>query len=206
MENGEKRRLNGGEDDDDEDEGNGSGLEAWERTYADERSLSHVKALMGKLECSGDSSLRNCLDLVHGHRNQIPSYDSHFKELILKHAPPPPAIADFAISNLVKMGFPQRAAEGSVAMWVDTHFFTPFSQILSSSVPVVPFDEVSLSLLNDPHLKLPKACFGCQQSLLISGNKPGHRVSCLKCKQRFCAWTVTFIFMRACTTALVVKV
>lgn len=35
---------------------------------------SHVKALMGKLECSGDSSLQNALDLVHGHLNQIPSY------------------------------------------------------------------------------------------------------------------------------------
>lgn len=35
---------------------------------------SHVKALMGKLECSGDSSLQNALDLVHGYLNQIPSY------------------------------------------------------------------------------------------------------------------------------------
>lgn len=35
---------------------------------------SHVKALMGKLECSGASSLQNALDLVHGYLNQVPSY------------------------------------------------------------------------------------------------------------------------------------
>ncbi|XP_077239516.1 general transcription factor II H2 [Tasmannia lanceolata] len=134
---------------------------------------SHIKALVGKLECSGDSSLQNALDLVHGYLNQIPSYghrevlilysalstcdpgdvmesiqkckkakircsvvglsaeiyickhlceetggsytvaldESHFKELLLEHAPPPPAIAEFAIANLIKMGFPQRGAE-----------------------------------------------------------------------------------------------
>ncbi|XVF47131.1 hypothetical protein PTKIN_Ptkin03bG0084400 [Pterospermum kingtungense] len=139
---------------------------------------SHIKAWMNKLECSGDSSLQNALDLVDGYLNQIPSYghrevlilysavsscdpgdimeniqkskkskirrsviglaaemfmckhlcqetggtdsvaldESHFKELILEHAPPPPAIAEFAIANLIKMGFPQRAAEGSVSI------------------------------------------------------------------------------------------
>ncbi|CAN1307077.1 General transcription factor IIH subunit 2 [Linum perenne] len=40
----------------------------------------------------------------------------HFKELLMDHAPPPPAIAEFAIANLIKMGFPQRAAERSEAM------------------------------------------------------------------------------------------
>ncbi|OAY51661.1 general transcription factor IIH subunit 2 [Manihot esculenta] len=139
---------------------------------------SHIKALMGKMECSGDSSLQNALDLVCGYLDQIPSYghrevlilysalstcdpgdimesiqkckkskircsviglsaemfickllcqetgglysvamdEAHFKELMLDHAPPPPAIAEFAIANLIKMGFPQRAAEGSIAI------------------------------------------------------------------------------------------
>ncbi|XP_044507017.1 general transcription factor IIH subunit 2 isoform X2 [Mangifera indica] len=139
---------------------------------------SHIKALMGKLECSGDPSLQNALDLTQALLNQIPSYghreililysalstcdpgnimetiqqckkskircsviglsaemfickhlcretggsysvaldESHFKELILEHAPPPPAIAEFAIANLIKMGFPQRAAEGSTSI------------------------------------------------------------------------------------------
>ncbi|CAN0879105.1 General transcription factor IIH subunit 2 [Linum grandiflorum] len=139
---------------------------------------SHIKALMTKLGCSGDSSLQNALDLVHDNLHKIPSYghrevlimysalstcdpgdimesiqkckkakircsviglsaemfvckhlcqetggsymvaldEGHFKELLLEHAPPPPAIAEFAIANLIKMGFPQRAAEGSVAI------------------------------------------------------------------------------------------
>lgn len=41
---------------------------------------------------------------------------AHLKELILDHAPPPPAIAEFAIANLIKMGFPQRAAEGVISI------------------------------------------------------------------------------------------
>ncbi|XP_047318936.1 general transcription factor IIH subunit 2 [Impatiens glandulifera] len=135
---------------------------------------SHIMSLMSKLECSGDSSLQNALDLVHDCLCQIPSYghrevlilytalstcdpgdimqtiqkckkskircsiiglsaeifickkvcqetggsysiamdESHLKELMLEHAPPPPAIAEFATANLVKMGFPQRAGEG----------------------------------------------------------------------------------------------
>uniref|UniRef100_A0A6M2EBB6 General transcription factor IIH subunit n=1 Tax=Populus davidiana TaxID=266767 RepID=A0A6M2EBB6_9ROSI len=139
---------------------------------------SHIKALMAKLECSGDSSLQNALELVHEYLDKIPSYgnrevlilysalttcdpgdimetiqkckkskmrcsviglsaemfickhlcqetgglysvaldESHFKELILEHAPPPPAIAEFAIANLIKMGFPQRTAEGSISI------------------------------------------------------------------------------------------
>ncbi|XP_020101074.1 general transcription factor IIH subunit 2 [Ananas comosus] len=139
---------------------------------------SQIKALMGKLECSGDASLQNALELVHGYLNQIPSYghrevlilysalntcdpgdimetiqkckqakircsviglaaeifickhlceetggsytvaldESHFKELLLEHAPPPPAIAEYAAANLIKMGFPQRGAEGVISI------------------------------------------------------------------------------------------
>lgn len=139
---------------------------------------SQIKALMGKLECSGDASLQNALDLVHGYLSQVPSYghrevlilysalntcdpgdimetikhckkakircsvvglsaeiyickhlcedtgglytvaldESHFKELLLEHAPPPPAIAEHAIANLIKMGFPQRGAEGALSI------------------------------------------------------------------------------------------
>ncbi|PRQ33677.1 putative transcription factor C2H2 family [Rosa chinensis] len=241
---------------------------------------SHVKALMGKLECSGDASLQNALDLVQGYLNQIPSYghrevlimysalstcdpgdimetiqkckkskircsviglsaeifickhlcqetggsyyialdESHLKDLILEHAPPPPAIAEFAIANLIKMGFPQRAAESSVAICschkeakVGDGYTCPRCKarvcelptecricgltLISSPhlarsyhhlFPIVPFDEVSLSLFIDQQNKLPKACFGCQQSLLGPGNKPGLHVSCPKCKQHFC--------------------
>lgn len=41
---------------------------------------------------------------------------AHIKELVLEHAPPPPAIAEFAVANLIKMGFPQRAAEGAISI------------------------------------------------------------------------------------------
>lgn len=241
---------------------------------------SHVKSLMGKLECSGESSIQNALDLVHDYLNQVPSYghrevlifysalstcdpgdimetiqkckkskircsviglsaeifickhlcqetggsysvaldESHFKELILEHAPPPPAIAEYAIANLIKMGFPQRAAESSIAICschkeakagggytcprckarvceLPTECQTCGLTLISSPhlarsyhhlFPIVPFDEMSTSLLSDPHRKLSKACFGCQQSLLGPGNKPGPRVSCPKCKHQFC--------------------
>ncbi|KAG2568864.1 general transcription factor IIH subunit 2-like [Panicum virgatum] len=139
---------------------------------------SQIKALMGKLECSGDSSLQNALELVHGYLDQVPSYghkevlilysalntcdpgdimetiekckkskircsviglaaeifickhlcdetggsytvaldESHFKELLLEHAPPPPAIVEYAAANLIKMGFPQRGAEDLISI------------------------------------------------------------------------------------------
>ncbi|KAJ8431319.1 hypothetical protein Cgig2_013535 [Carnegiea gigantea] len=141
---------------------------------------AHIKALMSKLECSGDASLQNALELVHEYLNEVPSYghrealilysalstcdpgdimetikkcknskircsivglsaemfickhicqetggsysvaldESHLKELLLEHAPPPPAIAEYATANLIKMGFPQRAADGVVSICV----------------------------------------------------------------------------------------
>ncbi|CAA6666438.1 unnamed protein product [Spirodela intermedia] len=139
---------------------------------------SQIRALMGKLECSGDPSLQNALDLVHGFLTQVPSYghreililysalttcdpgnimetienckkakircsvvglsaeiyickhlcaetggsytvaldEAHFKELLQEHAPPSPAIAEYAVANLIKMGFPQRGAETIIAI------------------------------------------------------------------------------------------
>lgn len=204
-------------------------VEAFIRKFFDQNPLSHIgivtikdgvaqrltdlggspdsqsKSLLGKLECSGDASLQNALELVHGYLSQIPSYghrevlvlysalstcdpgditetiqeckkakircsviglsaeiyicrhlceetgglytvaldevrtkslsfyfllcnhvyvqnfivlfwQSHFKELILEHAPPPPAIAEYAAANLIKMGFPQRGAEGVISI------------------------------------------------------------------------------------------
>lgn len=43
-------------------------------------------------------------------------WQSHFKELLLEHAPPPAAIAEYAAANLIKMGFPQRGADGVIAI------------------------------------------------------------------------------------------
>ncbi|KAK9127277.1 hypothetical protein Syun_016074 [Stephania yunnanensis] len=257
---------------------------------------SHIKALMGKLGCSGDSSLQNALDLVHGYLNQIPSYghrevlilysalstcdpgdimetiqkcknskircsvvglsaeiyicrhlcqetggtytvamdEAHMKELLLEHAPPPPAIAEFAVSNLIKMGFPQRAAEGVVSICschkeakVGGGYTCPRCKarvcelptecqicgltLVSSPhlarsyhhlFPITPFNDVSPTLPNSH--KLPRACFGCRQPLIQSGNKPGLRVACPNCNQHFCL-TVIFTSMRACIIALAAR-
>ena len=46
---------------------------------------SQIKSLLGKLECSGDASLQNALDLVHGYLSQIPSY-GHREVLVLYSA------------------------------------------------------------------------------------------------------------------------
>lgn len=46
---------------------------------------SHIKALISKLECSGDASLQNALELVHGYLNQVPSY-GHREVLFLYSA------------------------------------------------------------------------------------------------------------------------
>jgi len=46
---------------------------------------SQIKALMGKLECSGDASLQNSLELVHEYLSRIPSY-GHREVLILYSA------------------------------------------------------------------------------------------------------------------------
>ncbi|CAI9774610.1 unnamed protein product [Fraxinus pennsylvanica] len=197
---------------------------------------SRIKAVMGKLVCSGDASLQNGLDLVHSLLNQIPSYGHHevfilysalsksskircsviglsaelsiyanifakklphLKELVLEHAPPPPAIAEFAIANLIKMEFPQRAAEGVISfcsyhkeakfgggytcrrckasicelsteccicgltLVSSPHFARSYHHLF----PITPFGDVAPLVSSDPH-KVPKSCFGCQQSLL----------------------------------------
>ncbi|CAM6099589.1 unnamed protein product [Calypogeia fissa] len=139
---------------------------------------SHIRALRANLECSGDASIQNSLDLARGFLSQIPTYghreiliiysalntcdpgdilaaikeckeanircsvlglcaeiyickalcaqtegiysvamnEGHLKELLLEHAPPPPALAKAAVPSLVRMGFPQKGAEGTIAL------------------------------------------------------------------------------------------
>ncbi|XP_031256423.1 general transcription factor IIH subunit 2 isoform X2 [Pistacia vera] len=203
---------------------------------------SHIKALMAlstcdpgnimetiqqckksKIRCSViglSAEMFVCKHLCHetGGSYSVALDESHFKELILEHAPPPPAIAEFAIANLIKMGFPQRAAESSTSICschkeakVGVGYTCPRCkarvcelptecricglQLVSSPhlarsyhhlFPIAPFDEVPPSNLNDPHIRSQKTCFGCQQTLLNLGNKPGLCVACPKCKKYFC--------------------
>ncbi|KAJ4759735.1 General transcription factor IIH subunit 2 [Rhynchospora pubera] len=220
-----------------------------------------IKALMGKLECCGEASLQNALELVHGYLSQIPSYghrevlilssalttcdpgdvmetvqrckkakircsviglsaevfickhlceetggtytvalnESHFKELLLEHAPPPPAIAEYAAANLIKMGFPQRGAEGVVSICschkeakVGGGYTCPRCKVRVCELPTE-CRTCGLTLVSSPHLarsyhhlfpvapfdevsphgrpgqRLPTTCFGCQQSFVGQG-------------------------------------
>ncbi|CAM6040441.1 unnamed protein product [Sphagnum compactum] len=139
---------------------------------------THIRALRANLECVGDASIQNAIDLARGLLCQIPTYahretllifsalstcdpgdileavqrckdanircsvvglaaeiyickllceqtggnysvatsETHLKDLIMEHAPPPPVLAESAVASLVRMGFPQRGAEDAVAM------------------------------------------------------------------------------------------
>ncbi|KAE8806048.1 general transcription factor IIH subunit 2 [Hordeum vulgare] len=238
---------------------------------------SQINALMGKLECSGDSSLQNALELVHGYLNQIPSYghkevlflysalntcdpgdimetiekckkskvrcsviglaaeifickhlceetggsytvaldESHFKELLLEHAPPPPAIAEYAAANLIKMGFPQRGAEDLISI-CSCHkkiksgaegYICPRCKVNVCELPTE-CRTCGLTLVSSPHLarsyhhlfpvspfdevtfklgqKGGQNCFGCQQSLINTGGQSNIHVRCPKCNHHFC--------------------
>lgn len=126
---------------------------------------------------------------------------SHFKELLLEHAPPPPAIAEFAVASLIKMGFPQRAAEGVISICschkeakTEGGYTCPRCKarvcdlptecricgltLVSSPhlarsyhhlFPIPLFDEAPSLPLNNLHQRLPRDCFGCQQSLMNHG-------------------------------------
>lgn len=120
---------------------------------------------------------------------------------MLEHAPPPPAIAEFAIANLIKMGFPQRAAEGVISICAchkeaktGGGYTCPRCKARVCELPTE-CRICGLTLVSSPHLarsyhhlfpitpfddvspslphhRLPKNCFGCQLSLLNPGKYP----------------------------------
>lgn len=218
---------------------------------------SHIRALMGKLESSGDSSLQNALELIHGYLNQIPSYghrevlilysalsscdpgdimetiqkckkskircsvvglsaeiyickhlcqetggsytvaldESHFKELVLEHAPPPPAIAEFAVSNLIKMGFPQRAAEGVISICachkevkVGGGYTCPRCKARVCELPTE-CQICGLTLVSSPHLArsyhhlFPITTFNEVSSTNLGSRQPKLPKACFGCQQ-----------------------
>lgn len=123
---------------------------------------------------------------------------AHFKELLLEHAPPPPAIAEFAVANLVQMGFPQKETEGAISICschkeakVGGAYICPRCRARVCDLPTE-CQICGLTLVSSPHLarsyhhlfpvapfkevpwnsflqKLPKSCFGCQQNLVKGG-------------------------------------
>lgn len=120
---------------------------------------------------------------------------SHFKELILEHAPPPPAIAEYATSNLIKMGFPQRAAEGSVAICtcheeakIGEGYTCPRCKVRVCELPTE-CRICGLTLISSPHLArsyhhlFPIVPF--DEVSPASQNDPRHRFpnTCFGCQQ-----------------------
>ncbi|KAL5712373.1 General transcription factor IIH subunit 2 [Ranunculus cassubicifolius] len=153
---------------------------------------SHIKALMSKLESSGDCSLQNGLAEIYickhvctetGGSYTVAADESHFRELVLEHAPPPPAIAEFAVRNLIKMGFPLRTAEGAILfcafhneLKVGGGYTFPRCKARVCELPTecqicglyphlfpkTPFNVVSAMSMSNLTRSLPQACFGCQ--------------------------------------------
>lgn len=114
---------------------------------------------------------------------------------MLEHAPPPPAIAEFAVASLVKMGFPQRGAEGVISICachkevkIGGGYTCPRCKARVCELPTE-CHICGLTLVSSPHLarsyhhlfpvtpfeevigradpkrRLPRTCFGCQQFL-----------------------------------------
>ncbi|EPS68872.1 hypothetical protein M569_05896, partial [Genlisea aurea] len=138
--------------------------------------------------------------------------EGHLKELILEHAPPPPAIAELATPSLIRMGFPQRAAEGAISICschkeakVGTGYTCPRCKARVCELPAE-CQICGLTLVSSPHLArsyhhlfpitpfddddgdggaLPGNCFGCRQTLSSNAGAPAS-VRCPKCKQHFC--------------------
>ncbi|GAB2213798.1 hypothetical protein Droror1_Dr00018114 [Drosera rotundifolia] len=134
---------------------------------------------------------------------------------MLDPAPPPPAIADYAISNLIKMGFPQRSVEGVIAICLCHKeakiggYSCPRCKARICDLPTE-CRICGLTLVSSPHLtrsyhhlfpitpfnevaasqrsrqRVPQTCFGCQQSLLNPGNISSLCVTCPKCQRYFC--------------------
>lgn len=131
---------------------------------------------------------------------------SHLKELLLEHAPPPPAIAEFAIASLIKMGFPQRAAEGVTSI-CSCHkeaktgggYMCPRCKARVCELPTE-CCICGLTLVSSPHLarsyhhlfpislfnevlpsnkpdNLRRSCFGCQSLL-----NPGKQFRAMACE------------------------
>lgn len=143
---------------------------------------------------------------------------SHFKELILEHAPPPPAIAEYATANLIKMGFPQRAAESSVAICTCHEeaktgggYTCPRCKVRVCELPTE-CRICGLTLISSPHLarsyhhlfpivpfdevapstlnSTSHTCFGCQQSLLSQGKFLQKGSQGYVCFHNFSTWSI----------------
>lgn len=238
---------------------------------------AHVRALRASMECSGDASLQNALELVRGALDQVPAYgyrevvvlyaalntcdpgdvteaiqrcrdarvrcsvvglaaeiyicrqlaertggtytvaldEHHLRELVLEHAPPPPALAESAAASLVRMGFPVRSPDDvaaicscHLALRLGGAYTCPRCRARVCELPTE-CHVCGLTLVSSPHLArsyhhlfpvplfeevnltlgkaLPGVCFGCQSPLPLHGGVVGGvRVKCPRCQLHFC--------------------
>ncbi|CAL9100504.1 unnamed protein product [Musa acuminata var. zebrina] len=144
----------------------------------------------------------------------------HFKELLLEHAPLPPAIAEYAAANLIEMGFPQRGAEGVIAICschkdvkIGGGYTCPRCKARVCELPTECWI-CGLTLVSSPYLArsyhhlFPVTPFNEVSSIVpfkLRRIKSAPHVSCPKCNQHS-ASTVIFISTRVCTIVQVVRV
>jgi len=145
--------------------------------------------------------------------------EPHLDELIMAHAPPPPALAAAATPSLVQMGFPQRApvaaptyfcageagefvcprCKGRVKELPGECLVCRLTLVSSPHLarsyhhlfPVAPFCEVPPEALQATPAGALRRCFGCAAAL--RGGEEGVVLSCGACVNRFCFACDAFI-------------
>ncbi|CAI0388202.1 unnamed protein product [Linum tenue] len=156
---------------------------------------AHIKALMVKLGCAGDSSLQNALELVHDTLHKIPSY-GHREVLILYSALSTCDPGDImeTIQKCKKAKLRCSVIGLSAEMFVCKHlcqetggsYMVALARSYHHLFPIEPFTEISARQFELSRVA-SKTCFSCRESLLTPGtNKAGPCAACTKCKQYFC--------------------
>ena len=144
--------------------------------------------------------------------------ETHLDELIMAHAPPPPALAESTLASLVQMGFPQRArveastyfcagaggeyvcprCKGRVAELPGECPVCRLTLVSSPHLarsyhhlfPVPPFEEVATT----PDGGDAPACFGCGDALRgEEGAARGVVLRCPRCVHLFCFTCDNFV-------------
>lgn len=135
--------------------------------------------------------------VVFSHRKLLIWFliQGHLKELVLEHAPPPPALAKAAVPSLVRMGFPQKGAEGTVALCachrevkLDGGYTCPRCKARVCELPTE-CHICGLTLVSSPHLArsyhhlFPIPAFEEVSQTLQANGKAGFSKRCYGCQQ-----------------------
>ncbi|GAQ91083.1 putative von Willebrand factor type A [Klebsormidium nitens] len=146
----------------------------------------------------------------------IATSEGHLRDLLLEHAPPPPALQQDAPASLIRMGFPQRQPDGAASICachadlrLDGAYVCPRCKARVCELPTE-CHVCSITLMSSPHLArsyhhlfpvppydewqassssaaLPATCFACQAGLPgVAGGATGVRLVCPRCARHFC--------------------